>query len=177
MKLTVMMQFLASLLKCRTLARRTKLGRSGTAALEFALIMPIFALFLMAIFEFGRLFWIQVSLRQAVEQAARYALAEYTRQSFSQPSALDFQNWFTTWGSSLTTIAGTEVYGWDPSAVTWSATPSAVLGAPGGFDTITVSGSYDFQFALIIVPGWTNQTLDASATTPVIGARTSYVPP
>jgi Flp pilus assembly protein TadG len=52
------------------------LSRSdGTAAVEFAILMPVFLTFLLGIVEFGRLMWTQAALQFAVEAAARcYAI-------------------------------------------------------------------------------------------------------
>lgn len=47
--------------------------RNGNAAVEFALLAPVFLLMLLGIVEFGRLFWTQSSLQHAVEAAARCA--------------------------------------------------------------------------------------------------------
>lgn len=155
--------------------RRWWRSRSGTSAIEFAIIAPVFFLFMMGIFEFGRLFWIQVSLQHAVEQTARYAMAEYTRATFDQATRADFKTWFDAWGSTLETSAGGEVYGWDSSAVTFTASRTAAATSTT-IDTIALSATYDFDFVLIIVPGWTNQTLFASATTPLVGSKSSYMP-
>jgi Flp pilus assembly protein TadG len=52
------------------------LSRSdGTAAVEIAILMPVFLVFLFGIVEFGRLMWTQAALQFAVEAAARcYAI-------------------------------------------------------------------------------------------------------
>jgi Flp pilus assembly protein TadG len=52
------------------------LSRSdGTAAVELAILMPVFLVFLLGIVEFGRLMWTHASLQFAVEAAARcYAI-------------------------------------------------------------------------------------------------------
>ena len=155
--------------------RRWWRSRSGASAVEFAIIAPVFFLFLMGIFEFGRLFWVQVSLQHAVEQTVRNAMTEYTRESFTQATRADFITWFNAWGGTLETGAAGEIYGWDPSAVVFSATRTAAASSTT-VDTLSLTATYDFDFVLIIVPGWTNQTLFASATTPLIGSKSSYTP-
>ena len=52
------------------------LSRSdGTAAVELAILMPVFLVFLFGIVEFGRVMWTHAALQFAVEAAARcYAL-------------------------------------------------------------------------------------------------------
>lgn len=47
--------------------------RSGTSAIEFALLFPVFIVLFLGIVEFGRLLWMQSSLQQAVEAGARCA--------------------------------------------------------------------------------------------------------
>lgn len=55
------------------LIRRFRGARSGTSAVEFALLAPIFLAFLLGIVEFGRALWTQAALQFAVESAARCA--------------------------------------------------------------------------------------------------------
>lgn len=52
---------------------RTRRGKEkGAVAVEFALVLPVFLLLVLGIFEFGRAFNIQVSLSQAARESARY---------------------------------------------------------------------------------------------------------
>jgi hypothetical protein len=53
-----------------TLARLV-VARDGVEAIEFAFVLPVLALFLLGIVEFGRLMWTQTSLQYAVEAASR----------------------------------------------------------------------------------------------------------
>ena len=55
------------------LVRRIVCERAGTAAVEFALIMPALLMLLLGIMEFGRAMWVQNALHFSVEQAARCA--------------------------------------------------------------------------------------------------------
>lgn len=48
----------------------------GTSAVEFALLLPVLAALLLGILEFGRAMWIRQNMQFAVEEAARYALAD-----------------------------------------------------------------------------------------------------
>ena len=106
--------------------RRTRLAcrdRSGATAVEFAIILPVLVLTIMGILEFGNLFWHQVSLRYAVEQTARNAMAEYTRETFVSSN---FTTWYTNWTPTLEAAVPNEVFGWDPSGATWAASTATV---------------------------------------------------
>ncbi len=46
----------------------------GTAAIEFAIIAPVFILILLAVLQFGMLGWAKSSLETAVRDAARFAI-------------------------------------------------------------------------------------------------------
>ena len=48
---------------------------SGAAAAEFALLLPIILMFVFALYEFGRVYWIQNTLQFAAEETARWAMA------------------------------------------------------------------------------------------------------
>ena len=75
--------------------------RRGGMAVEFALVMPIFALLLFGIVEFGQVLWTQSALHFAVEEAARCATVDAANcgsvsavQSFavSRAAGLGLQN-------------------------------------------------------------------------------------
>jgi len=50
-------------------------GQRGAAAVETALTLPVFVLFVFAVVELARMVWIDNSLRHASDQAARFAMA------------------------------------------------------------------------------------------------------
>ena len=58
--------------------RRFGRAADGVAAVEFALVVPVFILFCVGIFEGGRMMWIRNSIQTATEEAARYAMAHTT---------------------------------------------------------------------------------------------------
>lgn len=55
----------------------------GAVAVEFALVLPIFLVLVLGIFEFGRAMNIQVSLSQAARESARYVAVHYADTGFS----------------------------------------------------------------------------------------------
>lgn len=64
--------------RCRSILTRLLGARSGASAVETALLLPIFLLFLLGICEFGRMLWTQSALQYAVEAAARCATINKT---------------------------------------------------------------------------------------------------
>ncbi|WP_426939572.1 TadE/TadG family type IV pilus assembly protein [Pseudarthrobacter sp. S3] len=59
----------------------------GAVAVEAALIIPIFLVLVLGIFEFGRAFNIQVSLSEAARESARYAAVHGTTAGFTPDAA------------------------------------------------------------------------------------------
>jgi len=51
--------------------RHLKLGRSGLAAIEYAIVLPVFLTLVFGTIELGRLMWYQVALQRATAVAAR----------------------------------------------------------------------------------------------------------
>lgn len=143
--------------------RQWRDAESGLAAAELAMVLPLLVTFMFGIVEVGRLFWMEVSLRQAVEQTARHALAEFTRESQAKNDA-DFTTWLASWNGSLETQADAEVYGWDASGVTFTATTST----SGGIEFVTIDASliYDNLFSSWVQLG--PITLTAQSRVPLI---------
>lgn len=55
------------------LRRESNLDR-GATVVEFALIVPLLLILLMAIIELGALFWVNMTMQHAVREGARYAI-------------------------------------------------------------------------------------------------------
>lgn len=53
-------------------------GSEGATAVEFALITPIFLMFVYALLEFGRVLFTMAVLYFAAEEASRYSIVNYT---------------------------------------------------------------------------------------------------
>jgi Flp pilus assembly protein TadG len=51
-------------------------GRRGTTIVEMAVIIPVFAIFVAALFEFGHVFLVVQTLNAAAKQGARYGAVE-----------------------------------------------------------------------------------------------------
>lgn len=59
--------------KMRRGALKRKLEK-GVAAVEFALLAPLFFLMLFAIIDLGTMFWVNLTMQYAVREGARYAI-------------------------------------------------------------------------------------------------------
>ena len=118
--------------------------RQGSAAVEFAFLMPAFLVMFLGIFEFSRVLWTQSTLQHAVEAAARYAAINY-------PTCASGSS------ASTTSYAAAEVFGQsvDTSSFTLTCTTCGTR----------VSASVNFNF---IVPALLpyNITLNAQSCYP-----------
>ncbi len=73
--------------KLRTRKPSTSKNQSGAVAVEFALVLPIFLVLVLGIFEFGRAFNIQISLSEAAREAARYAAIHQSDSTYTVGAA------------------------------------------------------------------------------------------
>jgi Flp pilus assembly protein TadG len=64
----------ATAMPAKTLRRTIRSGQSGSSTVELALIAPILLLLLIAVIEFGLLFWANLTMQHAVREGARYAV-------------------------------------------------------------------------------------------------------
>jgi Flp pilus assembly protein TadG len=128
------------------LQRRARRRERGTAAIEYALVLPAVLLFVLGLMDTGRLIWSYATLSRAVEAAARCAAVNTTQcgtvgqiKTFAVAEA---------WGMTIDTTAFTV------------STPAC---------GIQVNGSYGFEFVMpglnVVVPAGT-VTLSASACYP-----------
>ncbi len=51
-----------------------RLGSSGAALIEFAIVAPLFLLLLLSTLEFGVMLWVNLTMQNAVREGARYAI-------------------------------------------------------------------------------------------------------
>ncbi|MCF8563832.1 pilus assembly protein [Alicyclobacillus tolerans] len=89
---------------------RVRRGEDGQALVEFALVLPVLALFLMGIIDFGRILSADLTVSEAARDAARYASIGASNAQITQVVAADA----ATLGPSVTTEiqpAGTRVSG------------------------------------------------------------------
>jgi hypothetical protein len=119
----------------------------GTALVEFAVIAPLFFLLLCGTLEFGRLFYVQTTLQNAVRQAGRYASTGQHQANPANPGT------FYSRVQSIEMIAQQQAPGFDLSGLqinglTWT-NPNAGAGGPG--EVVTISLQTNLQLITPVI--------------------------
>jgi Flp pilus assembly protein TadG len=154
--------------------RRLGGADAGAAAVEFAIVLPVFLLMLLGIFDFARACWVANSLQFAVAQGARYVTLSPT--SSSRATAANCTTWVSSGGSatyttSITTYVRTQLTNWGVSTATPTVTASVSCTGSPPTVTVTVSASYTFGFMFntleTLIPGGIAMGQRAVVTTPL----------
>ncbi len=124
-----------------TLARST----AGTSAVEFALVAPMFFLLFFAVFDFARIFYVQMTLQNAVRQAGRYAI---TGNHLPDPQ---HQGQNLSRINSITSVAQQAAGGLSVSNIQISSATGGSGSAGGPGDTVTISLSTSLQLMTPVV--------------------------
>ena len=133
-----------SLLRTRL---RTRLGRRGAVAVEYAILLPVFLLLVLGAMDMGRLLWTQVTMDRFVQQAARCAVVT--------PATCGT-------AAQVQTFAATTNYGMSFTGATFGlATTTCGAGVNGKL----ISLSMPFQFSAPLISP--SITLAAQACYPV----------
>lgn len=103
----------------------------GGAAVELAFVLPVLVLILLGMIEFGRLMWTKSNLQYAIEETARYAIAN--------PAASY---------ATLRSFAVGRVMGVDQRQLTTQVTNDATCGE----SCVKIEMTYQFQFATTYLP-------------------------
>ena len=146
MRLCAVVHYLAARLVIGTRGRLAALtkARDGTTAVETALVLPAFLLFIFAIIEAGFLLWTQTTLQFAVEAAARCAVVNSTLCG-------------TT--SAIQTYAASQAVGMTISSSSFSVSTTS----PGCYYQVSIS----YPFSIIVTHLFTNTiTLTAKSCHP-----------
>jgi Flp pilus assembly protein TadG len=127
-----------------TRCRRLWGASTGTAALEFAAIAPVFMLMFLGAVDFGRLLWTQSTLQQATEAAARCA----SFNTSTCDNATDTQSYAAnqTYGLSSVSSSNFTANLYSTASPYYCDTNSST---PGNLPGNKVAASYTFTF---IVP-------------------------
>ena len=114
--------------------------RLGNTAVEFALVLPLFLGLIFGIFEFARLFYIQLTVHSAVREASRFTVTGNTLPDPDNPD--QFLSRLESIISTLKHAApGIDV---DPGSVTIIG-PNGVGDAGGPGDLVTIRADYDIH--------------------------------
>lgn len=105
--------------------RRLLRATDGVAAIEFALVAPLFVIFCVSIFEGGRMMWIRNSIQTATEEAGRWAMVN-TAATDPQIQTIAV-NYYGSVGSDTPTFA-------------------IKRDTVSTMNYVTISGSYTFKF-------------------------------
>jgi len=117
----------------------------GTTMAEFALVLPIFLLLVFAVTDFARLFYIEMTLQNAVREAGRYAITGNHQPDPSHP------NQTLSRVQSINQVAQQAAMGLDVSnlQIVSVSGGSGKAGGPG--DTVTISLTTKMQILTPIV--------------------------
>jgi len=142
----------------------------GVAAVEFAVVLPVFLLFVFGMIEFGRAYWTWNTMRLAVEEGGRYAMVHNscgaTNGSCASGCAAASSAQFA---ACVQTYASTQLYGLPFSvttAMTITATPAAASSSYPG--TMTVTATYQFDFLVPKLLPFGPITLTATSVVPLV---------
>ena len=134
------------MIRLASLLRRFARASDGAAAVEFAIIVPVFMMFCMGIIEGGRMLWIRNSIQTATEEAGRYAMAHTT--------ATDTQ--LITHAADYFDSVGID-----------NPTFTVVRDTTGGMNFVTINGVYTFEY-LFSFFDFGNVELDGKARVPLV---------
>jgi Flp pilus assembly protein TadG len=112
---------------------------------EFAIVAPLFFLLIMGVLDFGRLFFTQMTLQNALRQAGRYAV---TGNHLADP-----KNAGQTLSrvASIQQIAQKAAVGLDVGNISVSSDKAGLGSAGGPGDTVTITLNHDLQLITPII--------------------------
>jgi len=114
-------------------ARRAADSTQGASIAEFALVVPLFLLLLFGLMDFARLFYVELTLQNAVRQAGRFAI---TGNHMPDPQ---HQGQNLSRVNSIIQVAQNAADGLDVSAIQVSSLGGGNGSAGGPGDTVTIS--------------------------------------
>src|SRR5271166_6763505 len=124
---------------------RKVLLTAGTSVLEFALVAPMFFVLFFAVFDFSRLFYVEMTLQNAVRAAGRYAS---TGNHLPDPQHHG-QNLSRL--NSIIQVAQQNAIGLSVAGIQISSAAGGSGSAGGPGDTVTVSLTTNLQLMTPIV--------------------------
>jgi len=135
------------------LRRRRRVLAEGSALTEFALVIPLFLLLVFGVCDFGRLFFVETTLENAVRQAGRYAITGNHQPDPKNPG----QNLSRV--DSIIQVAQQAAIGIDVSNIQISSVNGGAGSAGGPGDTVIISLTSNVQLITpVIAAFFTNGT-------------------
>lgn len=151
--------------RLRPLARLLHPRTRGQALVEFALIVPVLMLLLVAAVDFGRLFFTYVEVNNAAREGAAYGAGSPTDSTGIQDHAVQETNAQSQRGESPLTVTESCA---DPSGNSLACSNAAGGGGSGNTITVSVSERFTFLTPLINNLVGNNFQLSSSATAAVL---------
>lgn len=125
-------------------AGRFPRGERGQSLVEFAFVTFLLFLLVFAVIDFGRLFFVQMTLQHAVREAGRFAVTGNKLQDPNNPGQ------FLTRVNSIKEVARRSAAGLDVSAIDVSSASGS--GSAGGPDqSVTISLTHSLKFATPLI--------------------------
>lgn len=120
----------------------------GAAAIEFAFVSVMFLFMVFGIIEIGRIYWTWNTMQYALENTTRHALtnADATDEDLEAYAA--------------ESMAGIQV---DPDRMSISITRSS----ENEIDFLEMTGTYDYETMITVLPDAMNMTLTATTKMPI----------
>lgn len=129
------------------LIRKIRYDEKGAAALEMALVFPVFLLFIFGILEFTRAYWTMHTMDLSIEEAARYAIVNTT--------ATD---------TSIVAKAKDNLYGFDSSQFTITSVSQNI----NGVTYKVITATYPFNFVVPNLLPYNGITLTRTVSAPLL---------
>jgi PKD repeat protein len=145
----------------------TRSAFRGQSMVEFALILPIFALLLVMAIDFGRVYFTYIQLTNSAREAANYGAGSPTDTAEMEERALAEKNAQDQGGEDQASFAlSTECT--TPAGVVIDCADSEAGAGPGNHLTVTVTQEFNF-LTPIVSQFLGNFTMRATATSTVLG--------
>jgi Flp pilus assembly protein TadG len=114
------------------------LGCEGSAAAEFALLIPLLLVLIVGVYEFGRLYWIQNTLQYAAEQSGRCVMVNKTVASVTGGSCAP-----SNYSGGMAVTVPT------PTTATCNGANGLINPAPS---CMTIQVTYSYSFSAVLAP-------------------------
>lgn len=133
-------------------------AREGNAAIEFAMVLPMFLALVFGAVEYGRLLWTEQALQEAATIGARcWAIPQSACASGGSPSATNTKSYIQqvagNWGLSIPT-----------SGITLNQNVSC--GGAGSFSTVSITTTFTSVVPKIVLLSASGLSLNATACYP-----------